>query len=79
MAKRKRKFLRLNVSQTVEYLIDMDHVNGMTDEEVIEEWFKKFPLDRHHAARDHWRVGNSTKLVAVKNKGIISEGDDVTD
>lgn len=77
MAKRKREFMRLVVTTTEEYFIDLDCVDGRTQDEVIKEWFTDFPMAQRHAARDHGKVGNSKKLVSVENMGIIAEGEDV--
>lgn len=73
MAKRKRKFLRLVVTSTEEYLIDLDCVDGRSEAEVVKEWFQDFPIHQHHAARDHSKVGYSKKLVGVENLGILTE------
>ncbi len=71
MARRKRKFLRLTVTCTEEYLIDMDCVDGRSEQEVIDEWFKNFPMYNRHAARDAGKVGYTKKLANIESHGIV--------
>lgn len=77
--KRKRKFLRLTVTSTEEFMIDLDAVDGRTEQEVVDEWFTNFPLHQRHAARDYCKVGYSKKLVGVENHGVVTEGDEVSE
>jgi len=58
----------IRVTITEDYWVDMidnerTEINGWTMEEVIKDWFKNYPLDRYHAARDGHRIGNGRKLI----------------
>jgi len=47
-------------------------VNGWIDEQVVDEWFKKYPIDKHHASRDGCRLGMADVVTGVK---ILKPGD----
>lgn len=65
----KHKILR--VTMTVDYLIPMHDekvsgLDGRTIPQIIKEWFKNWPLSRHHASRESFEIGGSKKLVKVE-------------
>jgi hypothetical protein len=71
----------IRVTQTVDYLIEVDdinkhtNINGWSIEEVIDDWFKNpHALSSYHAAREYYRIGNNTRFVDAK----ILSVDDIT-
>jgi len=67
MSKKKYKILR--VTSTEDYIIEMiddkrTYINGWTMEEIIEDWFKRFPMSGHHASREGHVIGYSRKYVS---------------
>jgi len=61
----------IRVTLTEDYLVDMaddkrTEINGWTIEEVIENWFKNYPLDRYRASREAFKIGNSRKLIKTE-------------
>lgn len=40
------------------------NINGWTIDEVIEDWFKRYGLDSHHATRDSHRIGGARKYIS---------------
>lgn len=65
---KKHKILRITFTQ--DYIVGMidderTMINGWTMEEVIEDWFRQYPLDSYHASRDggRYRIGNSKKFI----------------
>jgi hypothetical protein len=62
------KFKILRVTITKDYLIPMHDdtitkINGWTLEQVIEDWFKRYPLDMYHATRDGHEIGHSERFI----------------
>lgn len=62
------KVIRVLVEES--YLVPMHdkvrtQINGWTLEEVKEDWFQRFDLNRYHATRDSHRIGNGRQLVKV--------------
>lgn len=66
-----RKFKILEVTITKEYIIEMydderTHINGWTMEEIVEDWFKKYPIDSHHASREGSQIFGSSKFISSR-------------
>lgn len=67
-----KKYVRLKVVMTKEYLIPVDdnyptnphtYINGWSLERVIEDWFKRHSLGSHHASREANSIGGSEKFI----------------
>jgi hypothetical protein len=41
-------------------------LDGRTPQDLLDEWFGRFPLDTHHATRDGHRIGNSSRLIKAE-------------
>ena len=52
------------------YYFQRRYTNNLDADKVIQYWFKDYPIDCSHAARDGARVGNSKRLVNIE---IITE------
>jgi hypothetical protein len=66
MKGRKLTFIKVTTTSIYAY----ENVNGMTANEVIEDWFTGYPMEQHHATRDTSRIGNTTR---VQSAEVISE------
>lgn len=69
---RKRELKVMRVLMTVDYAIPMcpdnkhTDINGWTVEEIVEDWFKKFPMGYYHATRDGHRIGGSERALSIE-------------
>jgi len=66
-----RKFKILEVTVTHQYIIEMyddtrSHINGWTLDEIIEDWFKKYPIDDHHASREGSKIFGASKFISSR-------------
>lgn len=63
----------LCVEVTIKRVYIIDHgLNGWTDEQVVDEWFKKYPIHKYHASRDACRLGGADTVTHVR---ILKPGD----
>lgn len=63
---REPKFVQITATMTVDYMFNLNGVDGRTPEEIIKEFFMDYSINRHHTARDAARVGNGTTLLKVE-------------
>ncbi len=45
---------------------DISVINGSSSEQVKKEWFEDYPIDRNHATRDAYKIGNSAKIKSIE-------------
>lgn len=67
----KGPFKFLKVTTTKYYIVPMatpekSTINGWTLLEIIEDWFKRFPLWGRHATREAYTVGGIEELVSAE-------------
>ena len=81
MKKPKYKLLKVTIEEM--YIIPMldeerTEINGWDIDTVIQDWFKDYPLDSPHAARDAHKVGNSGKLLHTEFTDlVVKDGEEV--
>ena len=67
----RKKMVFIKVTTESIYAFEEGAINGWDADEVIEEWFKKFPIDTRHASRDAHQIGNTpivTKAVVMNEE-----------
>lgn len=57
----------IRVTMTVDYVVPMNDektsiINNWTPEEVAKSWFEDYDINRSHATRDIYRIGNGTQI-----------------
>lgn len=71
------KYKIVRVTKTEDYILpispDGTTYNGQTVDEIVQEWFRTYSLNRHHASRDASRIGNSVVLLDVT---VVDENPD---
>lgn len=70
MKRRKPNFIWIKVTSSSLYAFDPERIDNRTPGEIIEEFFKNYPLDSYHTTRDAHRVGFSSKLISAE---VLSE------
>ena len=60
-----KEIIYLKVVRSEIYAFEENSINGWDTEQVIEDWFRYYPLDKYHATRDSHKVGNSDKIVSI--------------
>ena len=58
----------VKVNIDVHYMIKKG-IDGRTEKQIIEEWFKNHPMSQYHASRDICKIGGSE---VIKNIKIIT-------
>lgn len=62
----KTKFVYLRVVSESIYAFREHEINGWSTEQVIKDWFEDHSLRMFHATRDSHAIGNSSKVIEVK-------------
>jgi hypothetical protein len=62
---KEQKLTVVEVTTTAKYVFPTG-LNGWTDEQIIEDWFKRHPLSGSHVTRDYYKLGGSEKLVKAE-------------
>jgi len=75
MGSRKRQRVRnakeptlrfIRVTTTALYCFEDHSINGWEPQQIIEDWFDNYPMDRHHASREAHQLGGSTIVKTAK-------------
>jgi hypothetical protein len=77
MSEEKEKYKILRVTFQKDFLVKMVDdkrtvINGWTIQEIIDDWFGRYPLSSYHATRDSRAIGNSQKFLGVN----VIDGED---
>jgi hypothetical protein len=73
MKKKERKVVFLKVTTSMIYAFEENSINGWTAEQVANDWFTSYPMDRFHATREAYKIGNTTiveKVDVLDDKGF---------
>ena len=65
-APKEKEYTFLEVTVKTVYAYPKGYINGWDTKTVIKDWFEDYPMGMYHASREGSRVGNSERVIDVK-------------